>query len=81
MLSLAVVCKWNPVVQTSGRGQGQGQGRGAGGASDFGSRIESTLRNVGSTLQQSASKIRECPTPDALLFTIALNHIPMHSLP
>jgi len=39
---------------TSGRGQGQGRT----GGTDFGSRIQSTLQSVGSTLQQSASKIQ-----------------------
>lgn len=42
----------------SNSGRGQGQGRGAGGSTDFGSKIQSTLQNVGSTLQQSASKIQ-----------------------
>ena len=43
------------VVQASG--QGRAAGGAAGGTTDFGSRIQSTLQNAGSTLQQSASRM------------------------
>lgn len=43
------------MVQASG--QGRAAGGAAGGTTDFGSRIQSTLQNVGSTLQQSASRM------------------------
>ena len=57
MASVAVLRKCVSVVQTSGQGRAAG-----GGTPDFGSRIQSTLQNVGSTLQQSASRIsRELP--------------------
>ena len=50
------------LVQVQTSGQGQGQAGGQGGMTDFSGRIQRTLQNVGSTLQQSAGRIsRELP--------------------
>lgn len=57
--SLAILCNSVSLLQTTGQGRAAG-----GGTPDFGSRIQSTLQNVGSTLQQSASRMtRELPFP------------------
>lgn len=60
-------------MQNSGQGRAAGGGGGGGGTPDFGSRIQSTLQNVGSTLQQSASRMtRELPFLPCCCADIAL---------